>query len=197
MNYDERKARQRWQNGVNNAQGHFFESYIKAACAAYSDSGRAEIHKTPEPFRVTEKSRADGKFTGRFTAPAQPDFLGTLDGGRSIVFEAKSTTTDRMKRAALTDEQMKRLRNHHERGALAAVCVEIQDSFFFVPWLVWEDMKNLYGRQYVTAADIETFRVRFNGSVLFLDYVNEVGGRWLSGADCVPDKQRKRGGRNG
>lgn len=101
------EAVRRYKNAVNNAQGHSFEGYIKAACALYSQQGRAEIDKTPEPFRVTAKDRKNGTFSGRFTARAQPDFQGTLDGERSIVFEAKYTTTDRMKRAAVTDEQMK------------------------------------------------------------------------------------------
>ena len=110
------------------------------------------------------------------------------------MFEAKYTTTDRMKRAAVTDEQMKCLQHHHERGALAAVCVGIQNNFFFVPWLIWDDMKNLFKRQYVTAGDLQDFRVKFNGSVLFLDYVGQIGGRWISGADCSPDRWRTKGG---
>lgn len=133
---DQPRAALQYQNAVNNAQGHSFEGYIKAACALYSQQGRAEIEKTPEPFRVTAKNRRDGTFSGRFTARAQPDFQGTLDGGRSIVFEAKYTTTDRLKRAVVTDEQAKCLQHHHERGALAAVCVWIQNNFFFVPWPV-------------------------------------------------------------
>ena len=180
---------QRYQNAVNNAQGHFFEDYIKAACALYSRQGRAEIDKTPEPFRVLEKLK-DGIFKGRFTAPAQPDFQGTLAGGRSIVFEAKYTTTDKMRRDVLTDAQKFALEQHHNAGALAAVCVGIRDKFYFVPWLVWRDMKECFGRLYVTAADLEQMRVKFNGAVLFLDYVHHVGGRWLSGADCNMEKWR-------
>ena len=91
MQIDQRRAAQQYRNKVNNAQGQFFERAIKAACALYSERGRADVDKTPEPFRVLEKSR-DGIFKGRFTARAQPDFQGTLDGGRSIVFEAKYTT---------------------------------------------------------------------------------------------------------
>ena len=98
MQIDQRRAAQQYRNKVNNAQGQFFERAIKAACALYSERGRADVDKTPEPFRVLEKSR-DGIFKGRFTARAQPDFQGTLDGGRSIVFEAKYTTGDRMKQA--------------------------------------------------------------------------------------------------
>ena len=104
VTWEKKYLAQRYQNAVNNAQGHFFEDYIKAACALYSMRERAEVDKTPEPFRVLEKLR-DGIFKGRFTARAQPDFQGTLAGGRSIVFEAKYTTTDRMKRDVLTKEQ--------------------------------------------------------------------------------------------
>lgn len=180
----------RFQNAVNNAQGHFFEGYIKQACALYSRQGRAEIDKTPEPFRVMEKY-SNGIFKGRFTARAQPDFQGTLDGGRSIVFEAKYTTTDRLKRDVLTPDQQKALEAHHRRGALSAVCAGIGDKFFFVPWLMWRDMKDIFGRQYVTATDLESLRVKFNGAVFFLDYAHDVGGRWIRGADCDMEKWRK------
>ncbi len=185
------EAAQKYRNKVNNAQGHFFEGYIKTACVLYSQKERADIDKTPEPFRVLEKSR-DGIFKGRFTARAQPDFQGTLDGGRSIVFEAKYTTTDRLKRDVLTDEQQAALERHHNRGALSAVCAGIGDKFFFVPWLMWRDMKDVFGRQYVTAADLENLRVKFNGAVLFLDYTHDIGGRWIRGADCDMEKWRKR-----
>lgn len=189
MNIDHRRALQQYQNKVNNAQGHFFEGYIKAACERYSTTGRAKVDKTPEPFRVLEKNR-DGIFKGRFTARAAPDFQGTLSGGRSIVFEAKYTATERMKRDVLTQPQRDALEDHARMGALSAVCAGIGDKFFFVPWEIWRDMKNCFGRQYVTAADLENLRVKFNGSVLFLDYVHEVGRRWIRGADC--DFQRWR-----
>ena len=80
MQIDKRRAALQYQNKVNNAQGHFFEGAIKPACALYSERERADVDKTPEPFRVMEKSR-DGIFKGRFTARAQPDFQGTLAGG--------------------------------------------------------------------------------------------------------------------
>jgi recombination protein U len=171
---DQQTARRILQNAANNAQGQAFEEHIKAACELYKTRERAEVDKTPEPFKVTSKER-DGRFTGRFTAKAQPDFQGTLSGGRSIVFEAKYTTTDRLKRGILTETQMKILTRHDKLGAVAGVCAGIVDRFYFVPWDVWRDMKERFGRQYVTAADIEPYRVRFTGAVLFLDYVHERG----------------------
>lgn len=169
MKQNNPKARQQWQNSVNNAQGHCFEEYIKAACIYYRDKDRAEIEKIPEPFRVMKKHQ-NGSFTGRFTALAQPDFQGTLKGGHSIVFEAKYTTTDRMRRNVLTDKQMEVLEHHLKLGAVTGVCVGIQDNFFFIPWTIWRDMKKHFGRQYIKAEDVEKYKVRFNGAVMFLDH---------------------------
>lgn len=81
-----------------------------------------------------------------------------------------------MKRDVLTQEQQDALEKHARRGAVAAVCAGINDKFFFVPWAVWRDMKARFGRKYVTAADVEPWRVRFNGAVLFLDYIHERSG---------------------
>lgn len=124
-----RGALGQYHASMSNNRGHDFEEAIRQACLLYANQGRAKVEKTPEPFRVLEK-REGGIFVGRFTAHAQPDFQGTLDGGRSIIFEAKYTTTDAMKRDVLTETQMETLERHHRCGALAAVCVGIQDRFF-------------------------------------------------------------------
>ena len=57
---------------------------------------------------------------------------------------------------------------------MAGVCVGIGDVFGFVPWGTWRKMKEIYGHKYMTAADLEAFRVKFNGHCLFLDYKSEL-----------------------
>ena len=161
-----------YQNRINNAQGHHFENAIKAGCYYYENNGLAVIEQTPEPFRVTKTNR-DGSFSGRFTANAQPDFKGVLAGGRAIVFEAKYTRTDKMKKSAVTDTQMRALDKYHELGAKAGVCIGIQDVFAFIPYTKWRDMKEIYGRQYLKVEDIEKYRIKFSGGILFLNYINE------------------------
>jgi recombination protein U len=154
-------------NKLNNAQGQHFESEILAGCRYYEQHKIAMIDKTPEPFKVTKKSK-DGIFTGRFGTAAQPDFQGTLHGGRSIMFEAKRTGKDRINQNVLTDTQMQVLEKHNRLGALCGVCVSIQDDFFFIPWNVWRDMKELYGRKYIMGADVIEYKVKFDGAVYFL-----------------------------
>lgn len=155
----------------NNAQGHIFEDAIKKACQIYQRDGRAIIDKTPEPFRVLKKL-PDGKFTGRFTALAQPDFQGTIIGGRSIIFETKYTTGDRIERRALTQEQMDVLENHEKMGALALVVFGIGSSFYTMPWSNWQGMKAMFGHQYINHRDAAPWRVKFNGAVLFFDFMS-------------------------
>lgn len=124
-----------WQAMQNNAQGHFLEGYIKGACDLYKARGVAVVEQIPEPFRTTKTGR-DGTFTGRFLSAAQPDFMGTLRGGRSICFEAKYTRTDRILQSVLTEEQRDSLERHWAMGAVAGVCVGIGDVFGLVPWSV-------------------------------------------------------------
>lgn len=169
---DEEQLKRQYKNRVNNAQGQHFEREILAGCRMYEHHGIATIDKTPEPFRVTSKNHRTGEFTGRFSTHAQPDFQGTLHGGRSIMFEAKRTSKDRITRNVLTDTQMEILEKHNRLGALCGVCICIQDDFFFIPWNVWRDMKEMYGRQYLKAEDIEEYKVRFDGAVHFLERLN-------------------------
>ena len=172
----EDKLRQQYQNRVNNAQGQHFEREILAGCKMYERYEIACIDKTPEPFKVTKKNHKTGEFSGRFSKHAQPDFQGTLHGGRSIMFEAKRTIQDKITRNILTDTQMDVLETHNRLGALCGVCVCIKDDFFFIPWNIWRDMKEIYGRQYLKPEDIGEYKVKFDGAVHFLDrYLRQKG----------------------
>ena len=169
MNEQQRKkVLDSWKGKRNNAQGHFFEGFIKTACAVYKQKGIACVEKMPEPFMVLEK-RDKGIFKGRFIAHAQPDFMGTLSGGRSICFEAKYTSTDKLGQNVLTAEQWDSLEQHWKAGAKAGVCAGIGNVYAFIPWPVWRSMQDIYGRKYMTAEDLEPYRVRFNGACMFLD----------------------------
>lgn len=170
MQQKKRTARS-WVSMKANTQGHFLEGYIKGACDFYKDQRRAYVEQIPEPFRVTSTNR-NGEFTGRFTANAQPDFMGVLPGGRAICFEAKYTGQEKLQQSVVTDTQADTLEHWWSIGAKAGVCINIGDVFAFIPWGIWRSMKAIYGRKYIKQEEAETFRVKFNGHVLFLDYVH-------------------------
>jgi len=141
--------------------GDYFENLITSACVYYHDKGIAHIEKTPEPMKVlSPMPRQPGKFISCFEKAAQPDYKGTLKGGQAIVFEAKHTDADRIERGRLTQEQLDGLNKHHELGALAFVIVSVGlNKFYRIPWPIWRDMKNIYGRKYIKVDELEKYRI--------------------------------------
>ena len=149
-----------YQGMRNRAQGKFFEQRIDAALARYDRLGLATVEKTPEPMRPI-KRLTEGRFVAVFEKPAQPDYKGTLKGGRAVVFEAKHTSTGQMEQSRVTADQAKRLDRHQALGALCFVVAGFgQEDVFRVPWEVWRDMKAAFGRKYVKPIDLEAYRVR-------------------------------------
>ena len=149
--------------------GGYFENIIEASLRWYEDRGLACVEKTPEPMKPLRAPNRQGQFLACYIKAGQPDFKGTLTGGRSVVFEAKHTDDDRIKYSRLTDEQVEKLSTHHNLGAAAFVLVSfgLQD-FYRVPWEVWRDMKAIYGRKYLKPEELEQYRVQYIAGVLKL-----------------------------
>lgn len=153
--------RRQFQGKRSKIVGDYFENLIESSCEYYKEKGIAHIEKTPEPMKVISPvPKKPGKFIACFEKAAQPDYKGTLKGGRGIVFEAKHTDHDRIERGRLTLDQLDGLENHYRLGAIAFVLVSFGfQDFFRIPWTVWRDMKKIYGRKYVKAEELEAFRV--------------------------------------
>lgn len=107
----------------------------------------------------------EGRFLACFEKAAQPDYKGTLNTGKAVVFEAKLSTSDRIEQSRVTDHQAAALEAHSRMGAMAFVLVSLDfQSFYRVPWGTWRNMKQIYKRKYMTAAELEQYKVRFTGS---------------------------------
>ncbi len=151
------------------AVGAHFESMIEASLLWYEGKGVAEIEKTPEPTKPLGRPNKRGQFLACFTKASQPDFKGTLNGGRSVVFEAKHTSTDRIDYARVTKEQRDRLERHHNLGAAVFVLVSFGlRDFYRIPWSVWSGMADIYGRKHMRQRECEPYRVQYIAGVLKL-----------------------------
>ena len=147
--------------------GEHWENMIEAACQHYRLKEIAEITKTPEPMKPLSRPNSKGQFTACYTKQAQPDYKGTLKGGRAVVFEAKHTDSDRLLQSAVTEDQEKRLNWHMALGAECFVMVSFGfREFFKVPWATFRAMKEHYGRKYITPEDVREYKVRYIGGVL-------------------------------
>lgn len=168
----DRHQQNRYRGHMNHVNGAFFEYIIEGGCQYYRNMGIADIEKTPEPMRPI-KDMGGGKFLAYFQKAAQPDFKGILKGGKAVLFEAKHTDTVKMDKTRVTSEQTQRLANAVKLGAEAFVLCSFGESglFYRVPWVVWTDMKNLFGRKYVTAEDLKEYRIKIGGPgvLMFLD----------------------------
>lgn len=151
--------------------GNIWENIIEASCEYYRAKGLANIEKSPEPMKPIGPKDRNGHFMACYTKMAQPDYKGTLKGGRSIVFEAKCTEAGRMNRDVISSEQEKQLDLHERLGAACYVMVTFNFSHFFkIPWEIFRDMKQRYGRKYITPADVQDYKAPFIGGVVhFLD----------------------------
>lgn len=164
-----RNVQRSLRGSQSRAAGACFENIIEASLRWYEGKGLAEIEKTPEPMKPLGKPNQRGQFLACYTKAAQPDFKGTIRGGRSVVFEAKQTITDRIEYKVTTEEQNEQLEKHHNLGAAAFVLVAFNlRDFFRIPWPVWRDMKELYGRKYLKPAELEKYRVQYIAGVLKL-----------------------------
>lgn len=158
------------QGARNRAAGAFFEDAILRACKHYWLSGQAAIDKTPEPMQPI-KDLGNGRFVAHYAKKAQPDFQGTLQGGRSVCFEAKHTDADLIRQGAVTDEQAKVF---DVKEALGAVCFVLVSfgfrEFYRVPWAVWRDMRAHFGHKYMTPVEGVKYRLPVTtGLLLFLE----------------------------
>ena len=161
------------------SDGDYFERLINEVCEKYKRDGIAYIEKTPEPMRVT-KNLGRGQFVAHFETTAQPDYKGTLSGGRSVCFEAKCTGKDRIAQDRVTDAQTDALLTHAKLGAEVFVLVgffsQIVPSFYKIPFQVWHEMKLIYGRKYVLETEIQDYKV---GEQHIVDFLEVDKKRWL------------------
>lgn len=159
------------RNQHNRAAGKLFEEMLDAACDYYSLTGDAEIEKTPEPRKVV--GRTGGRKSMMICInekKAQPDYKGTLLGGRSVVFEAKHTDTEKMEQSRVSDEQAHCLDRHELLGALCFVVISFShEKFFRVPWGDWKRMKEMYGRKYIKADDLAGSELSIDSG--FIDFL--------------------------
>lgn len=148
------------------AAGEQWEKIIDQSCEYYSEKGEALIEKTPEAMKPIRRLK-NGQFVAVYTKMAQPDYKGTLPGGHAIVFEAKHTNTDRMLRSVISSEQEKQLDKHLSLGAECFVMISFGfQKFYKVPWVVFRDMKQYFGRKYIAPQDLEKYEIHYIGGVL-------------------------------
>ncbi|WP_373781960.1 Holliday junction resolvase RecU [Jeotgalibaca porci] len=144
---------------INNHQGKIFEKLIEMGCQKYELNEKAFVQKIPENFHPQKIDKVTKKATGYYKESAQPDFQGTLSDGRSICFEAKYTNKEMINQSVVSKFQAECLSKHKALGAYCGVCCQVNKTIAFIPWGVWENMKDIYGRKYMTEDEVKIYQV--------------------------------------
>lgn len=155
----------------NREEGRAFEEILDHTFAYYSSKGYAQIDKTPEPFKIIRRM-GDGRFLGCFTKRAQPDYKGTIKGGRTVIFEAKYTSGDRLTQDRVSDIQAAYMDQASALGARCYVLAGFKNGGVYrIPWADWSNMKQKFGHKYVTEKDLQEYRISksWNDMLLILD----------------------------
>lgn len=167
----EKDPRRQLQGRIAKERGKQFEARLDASFAYYAERGFALIEKTPEPMHPI-RSLGRGQFVAFYEKKAQPDYKGTLKGGRTIMFEAKYTDKDRLEQSRVLASQAEYMTRHEALGARCFVLAGYRSgNVYCIPWRVWTTMKERFGRKYVTEADLDEYRVQqsWNGVLLILN----------------------------
>ncbi len=169
------EAEKKLQGKRSKMVGALFEQMIDASCRYYREAGLAMIEKTPEPMKPLSGMDKRGQFKACFTKAAQPDYKGSLMGGRTVIFEAKHTDKEIITYNRLTEAQMDAMEAYHEMGAECFILVSFSFcDFYRIPWIEWNDMSMLYGRKHLKRQELERFKIREQGNILyFLDGLEE------------------------
>lgn len=172
-NLNNKNPQRQLQGKINHELGQNFETQIENICEIYKLSKLAIIEKTPEPLKVL-KHLDGGHFDAIFVKSAQPDFKGTLNGGRTIVFDAKFTETDRIRYQVLSDFQRQTLNQYAEFGAMSFVLVGfLNGNMYKIDINTWNNMKEIFGRKCITQEELDkgNFRVKKNKKGV-MDFLN-------------------------
>ncbi len=156
---------------INHGLGESFESQVEDICKIYENKKIAKIEKTPEPMKIL-KHIEDGRFETVFTKAAQPDFKGTIKGGRTVVFDAKYTESDRITFQALSDYQRETLLQYKEFGAISFVLVGFADGTIYrIDIETWDGMKENMGRKYIKQEELEGMSLKVKNVKGVIDFL--------------------------
>jgi len=150
-------------------RGRATEDMLNLAHQSMAVRGIAWIRKIPTPIKVLRPLGA-GKFLAVFSASAGADYVGTLEGGRAVVVEAKELKKGpSLPARRFTGAEVDHLTNTMEAGGLAIVFVRrvIDGSLWAIPWSEYSAILAT-GRKSMNLDKAPEFRV-----AKVIDYIEE------------------------
>lgn len=108
------------------------------------------------------KSRSNGEYFERMIMAASRFYenrgIAVIDKGQ-------------ISRNVVTEEQEECFERYMKMGAMCFLVISLEfEEFYRVPWIVFRDMKKIYGHKYMNREELAPYRVKYNnGVVKYLD----------------------------
>lgn len=170
MNQTAKDPMRQFRGLQSRQKGALFEQRIEQSFEYYRLRGFAAVSKTPEPMKVIKRLE-NNQFIACFEKKSEPDYKGTKKGGRTLMFEAKYTSSDRILQSRVSPEQGKYLDEHEALGARCfVICGFDSGEVYLVPWADWKNLKALFGHKYATEQDLRKYKVAtsWHGTLLLI-----------------------------
>lgn len=155
IDLDQKHARRILAGKKAKSAGEHFEHRLDVSFAELARRGEGLVEKTPEPMRPI-KALGGGRFVAVYEKHAQPDYKGTIAGGRTVLFEAKYCGADRIERSRVTAKQAEYLSKIENLGAAAFVLAGFSDGEVFrIPWSFFDGMELTFGHKHIKREELE------------------------------------------
>lgn len=159
-------------------RGQPFENLLDYTNAIYERKGIALINKRPTPVKVL-RARGNRVLSGVYDRKSTVDYDGFYKG-YGIAFEAKSTKLPRLNLSAVTDHQIRYLKNAEKHGAVSFLIIDLRrldEVYVLSNQTLQEYVKNAKkgGRKSIPIDDIQErgIKVKSNNGIP-LDYLKAV-----------------------
>lgn len=146
----------------NQENGAAFEKMLSQMFHILEELKLAKVSKIPEPLRVLGPLEKGIWRAIYIRAAAAVDYRGTLIGGRAVYLEAKYTRAEKMEQDRVAERQAEAMDRYAALGASCGVIVSFGSRYNgVVPWAAWREMKEVFGRKYIRAEDLERMKWTF------------------------------------
>lgn len=108
-------------------RGAGWEACLENWHRAYRADRLAWVVKTNPPVKLLQGGAV-------FSAKGPPDYIGTLVGGRCVVFDAKDTASARWNLAEVKEHQAAHLQHASQLGAFCFIALRQRGAGFVLPW---------------------------------------------------------------
>lgn len=117
-------------------RGAAWERRLELAHDRYRRDGLAVVFRTPPVVQMLGSPDRQGRFTAHFRGYGPPDYVGIAAEVGAVAFDAKSTSTERLRLSAIPAHQARDLEAVQLHGGISFIALSSAAGDWVLPWLL-------------------------------------------------------------